>query len=69
MLFSLQSKSNGGHHLKLDSHIPKRLCVICLIESYLEVMENVFYFILKAIFVLKIFKFSSRPFGPAGKTA
>ena len=32
-------------------------------------MKNAFYFILKALFVLKIFKFLSRPFGHVGKAA
>ena len=32
-------------------------------------MKNVFYFILKAIFVLKIFEFLPYVFGPVGKTA
>ena len=32
-------------------------------------MENAFYFILKAFFVLKIFKFLSQLFGHVGKTA
>ena len=32
-------------------------------------MKNVFYFILKALFVLKIFKFLSWPFGHVEKTA
>ena len=40
---------------KSDSHFPKRI-VICLIKSPLEMMENA-YFILKALFVLKIFVF------------
>ena len=35
----------------------KKKCVICSIESLLKMMKNVFYFILKAIFILKIFKF------------
>ena len=34
-------------------------CVICLIESPLKMMKNVFYFILKAIFVLQVLKFLS----------
>ena len=38
-------------------------------ESPLEMMKNAFYFIVKAFFVLKIFKFLSRLFGPVGKTA
>ena len=55
--------------LKSDSHLPKKFCVISLIESPLEAMKNAFYFILKALFVLKIFKFLSRLFGNVGKTA
>ena len=47
----------------------KKNCVICLIESSLKMMKNVFYFVLKALFVLKIFKFMSRHFGHVGKTA
>ena len=43
--------------------------VIRLIENPLKVIENTFYFILKAIFVLKIFKFLSWLFGHVGKTA
>ena len=54
--------------LKSDSHLPKKICVICLIESPLKLMKNAFYFILKALFVLKIFKFLSRLFGHVGKT-
>ena len=44
------------------------MCVICLIESPLKMIKNAFYFILKALFVLKIFKFLSRFFGHVGKT-
>ena len=47
----------------------KKDCVIYLIESPLKMMKNAFYFILKALFVLKIFKFLSRLFGHVGKTA
>ena len=32
-------------------------------ESRLKMMENVFYYILKALFVIKIFKFLSWVFG------
>ena len=35
----------------------KKNCVFCLIQSPLKMMKNAFYFILKALFVLKIFKF------------
>ena len=47
----------------------KKICVICLIERPLKMMNNVFYFILIALFILKIFKFLSRLFGHLGKTA
>ena len=39
-----------------------------MIEIPLKMMKNVFYFILKALFVHKIFKFFSRRFGHVGKT-
>ena len=54
--------------LKSNSHLPKT-CVICFIESPLKMMKNAFYFILKALFVLKIFKFLSWLFGHIEKTA
>ena len=37
----------------------KNNCVICFINSSLKMIKNAFYFILKAFFVLKIFKFLS----------
>ena len=49
--------------LKFDSHLGGRVCFICLNESPLQMMKNAFYFILKALFVLKIFKFFSWFFG------
>ena len=48
---------------------PSKKIDICLIESPFKMMKNAFYFILKALFVLKIFKFLSRLFGHVGKTA
>ena len=39
-----------------------------MIEIPLKMMKNAFYFILKALFVHKIFKFFSRRFGHVGKT-
>ena len=47
----------------------QKICVICLIESHLKMMKNAFYFILKALFVFKMFKFLSRLFVHLGKTA
>ena len=55
--------------LKVGFSPSKKFCVICLIESSLKMMKNAFYFILKALFVLKIFKFLSRLFGHVVKTA
>ena len=46
----------------------KKFWVICLTESPLKVMKNTFYSILKALLVLKTFKFLSRLFGHVGKT-
>ena len=53
---------------KSDSHLSKK-CVICFIESSLKIIKNAFYFILEALFVLKIFKFLSWRSGHVGKTA
>ena len=55
--------------LKSDSHPPIKICVICFIESPLKVMKNAFYFILKALFVLEIFKFLLLLYGHVEKTA
>ena len=38
---------------------PSKKIVICFIESPLKMNDDFFYFILKALFVLKIFKFLS----------
>ena len=43
--------------LKSDSQLPNKIGAICLIESPFKIIKNVFYFILKALFVLKIFVF------------
>ena len=42
--------------LKSDSHLTKKFLFICFNKSPLKMMKNAFYFILKALFVLKIFK-------------
>ena len=41
----------------------KKIVFICFNENPLKVMKSAFYFILKALFVLKIFKFLSSRFG------
>ena len=45
--------------LKTDSHLPKIICFTCFDESPLKIMKNAFYFILKALFSLKLFRFLS----------
>ena len=55
--------------LKVGLSPSKKIYVICLIESPLKMMKNAFYFNLKTLFILKIFKFLSRLFGHMGKTA
>ena len=55
--------------MKVEFSTSKKNCVIYLIEIPLKMMKNPFYFILKALFVLKMFKFLPRLFGPVGKTA
>ena len=47
----------------------KKDWVTRLIDRTLKMMKNAFYFILEALFVLKIFKFLSRLFGHLEKTA
>ena len=42
--------------LKSDSHPPKKIFFICFNESPLKMVKNAFYFILKGLFVLKMFK-------------
>ena len=54
--------------LKSDSDLPKKICVICLVESPLKMTKNAFYFILKALFFPKIFMVMSRLFHQVGKT-
>ena len=56
LTFADYSQTVGGKfYLKSDSHFP-RIIFICFNESLLKVMKNAFYFMLKALFVLKIFK-------------
>ena len=63
LLYTTDSK------LKSDSHLSKKKYVICLTESLSKMMKNVFWFISKALVVLKIFKFASWLFGHVEKTA
>ena len=52
--------------LKLGSDIPKNF--VFFNDSPSKMMKNAFYFIVKSIFVLKVFKFLSWFFGYVEKT-
>ena len=43
--------------LKVGLLHSKKICFICLNERSLKMIKNAFYFILKALSILKIFKF------------
>ena len=47
----------------------KKILFVGFNESPLKMMKNAFYFILKSLFVLKIFKFLSWVFGHIVETA
>ena len=44
-------------NLKVGLSPPRKDCVISFNETPLKIMKNTFYFVLKALFILKIFKF------------
>ena len=54
---------------KVELSPSKKFFVVCFNESPLKMMKNAFYFILKALFILKIFKFLSLLFDHLEKTA
>ena len=63
------SKLSKDFRLKSNSHLSKKNCFICFNESPLKMIKNDFYFILKAVFILKIFKCLCWLYGHVGKTA
>ena len=67
-LVATDDKSNM-FALRVGLSLPKKIYVICFIESPLKMIENAFYFILKALFTPKIFNFFSWLFGHVEKTA
>ena len=50
------NRSHRRYSLKSDSHLPKKICVICFIESPLKMVKNAFYFILK-VFIMTFWPF------------
>ena len=64
-----KNESLGASNIfKVKLHLPKK-CVIAFIETPLKMMKNIFYFILKALFILKIFKFFVMIFGSCRKNS
>ena len=61
------SRINRSHHSRAFTF--QKNIFICFIQSSLKVTKNAFYFILKTLFVLMIFKFLSSLFDHVGKTA
>ena len=56
---STEGKQHLGSVIKVRLSPSKKNCVIHFIESSLKRIKNAFYFILKGLFVLNIFKFLS----------
>ena len=61
------AESKELFYLKSVSHLPKKF--ICFNDSLSEMMKNAFSFILKAFFILKIFKLLYWVFGHVEKKA
>ena len=61
--------SNGFYFNVNVGLSPSKKKIIYFIDSPSKMMQNAFYFILKAPFVLKLFKFFSWLFGHVEKTA
>ena len=55
--------------LKSDPHLPKKVLLFASMTALQKMMKNPFCFILKDLFVLKIFKFLSWIFGHVDETA
>ena len=69
MPYIVNCNANALVIIKSDSHLPKKVFIIYFNDCPSKMMKNSFYFILKALFVLKIFNFLSRLFGHVEKTA
>ena len=58
-----------NHTHEMNKTASKKNCFICFNDSLSKMMKNAFHFILKALFILKIFKFLSWLFGHVEKMA
>ena len=65
----MASQNSADMALKSDSHFPNQICFYCFKGCSLKKMKNAFYCILRALFVLKIFKFLAWLYGHLEKTA
>ena len=59
MLYTCNNHRIGIEGVKVKLSTSKKKCLICFNDSSLKILKNIFYFTLKALFVLKIFKFGS----------
>ena len=66
---AVKGKANRCETLKSDSRLPKNFIIIRFSDNPSKIMKNAFYFILKALFVLKIFTFLYWLFGHLEKMA
>ena len=57
---------NGKFELKSD--LPKKFALFVSLKAFVKMMNNPFYFILKALFILKMFKFLSWHLGHVERT-
>ena len=64
-----QNTENCLNYIKVELSPSKKIVFIYFNDSPLKIIRKAFYFILKALFVLKIFKFLSWLFGHVDKTA
>ena len=56
-------------NLKVGSWTSKKICFVCFNESPLKTMKNAFHLVIRALYILKIFKFLSWLIGHAEKRA
>ena len=54
--------------LELKSDLPEKFALFASMKAFVKMAKNPFYFILKAFFVLKMFKFLSWLFSHVEKT-
>ena len=69
VLNNVPGKVRLVYSLKVEVPPSKKNYVICFNEKPLKITKNAFYLTLKALVVLKIFKFLSRIFGHVEKMA